>query len=75
MENRCGDRLASVSVYGSTQDVVGNTIPGARSGYQSPAQRGKASSLASTTNLASSAGGFLDYGGAAGSQTKLVPRR
>lgn len=28
MENRCGDRMATPSVYGRTQDVVGNSIPG-----------------------------------------------
>ena len=28
MENKCGDRLAIPSVYGRTQDVVGNSIPG-----------------------------------------------
>jgi len=28
MENKCGDRLALPSVYGRTQDVVGNSIPG-----------------------------------------------
>ena len=28
MENRCGDRMATPSVFGRTQDVVGNSIPG-----------------------------------------------
>lgn len=28
MENKCGDRLATPSVYGRTQDIVGNSIPG-----------------------------------------------
>jgi len=28
MENKCGDRLAAPSVYGRTQDIVGNSIPG-----------------------------------------------
>jgi len=30
MENRCSDELAHPSIYGRTQDVVGNSIPGAR---------------------------------------------
>lgn len=28
MENKCGDRLASPSVYGRSNDVLGNSIPG-----------------------------------------------
>ena len=28
MENKCGDKMALPSVYGRTQDVVGNSIPG-----------------------------------------------
>ena len=28
MENKCGDRLALPSVYGRTDDVLGNSIPG-----------------------------------------------
>jgi hypothetical protein len=28
MENKCGERLATPSVYGRTQDIVGNSIPG-----------------------------------------------
>ncbi len=28
MENKCGDRLATPSVYGRRQDIVGNSIPG-----------------------------------------------
>jgi hypothetical protein len=28
MENKCGDRLATPSVYGRTEDIVGNSIPG-----------------------------------------------
>jgi hypothetical protein len=28
MENRCGDRLATPSVFGRTEDVLGNSIPG-----------------------------------------------
>lgn len=29
MENKCSDELAQPSIYGRTQDVVGNSIPGA----------------------------------------------
>ena len=28
MENKCGDRQAMPSVYGRTQDTMGNSIPG-----------------------------------------------
>jgi hypothetical protein len=35
MENKCGDRMAVPSVYGRTQDVVGNSIPGFATGYKS----------------------------------------
>jgi len=28
MENRCGDRLATPSVYGRSNDVLGNSVPG-----------------------------------------------
>ena len=30
MENRCSDQLAQPSIYGSTQDSVGNVVPGMR---------------------------------------------
>lgn len=33
MENKCGDRLATPSVYGRTSDIVGNSIPGASGGF------------------------------------------
>jgi len=33
MENKCGDRLAAPSVYGRTNDVMGNSIPGFKDGY------------------------------------------
>ena len=33
MENKCGDRAATPSVYGRTQDAVGNSIPGFAEGY------------------------------------------
>ena len=34
MENKCGDRLAMPSVYGRTEDVVGNSIPGFSNDYR-----------------------------------------
>mmetsp|Transcript_11981 Transcript_11981/g.15624 ORF Transcript_11981/g.15624 Transcript_11981/m.15624 type:complete len:171 (+) Transcript_11981:345-857(+) len=33
MENKCGDRLAMPSVYGRTEDIVGNSIPGFSKDY------------------------------------------
>jgi len=33
MENKCGDRVATPSVYGRTEDAVGNSIPGFAEGY------------------------------------------
>ena len=33
MENRCGDQLATPSVFGRTEDVLGNSIPGFADGY------------------------------------------
>lgn len=33
MENKCGDRLATPSVYGRSNDVMGNSIPGFKDGY------------------------------------------
>lgn len=33
MENKCGDRLAAPSVYGRSNDVMGNSIPGFKDGY------------------------------------------
>jgi hypothetical protein len=33
MENKCGDWQAPPSIYGRTEDVVGNSIPGFRKGY------------------------------------------
>ena len=35
MENKCGDKLALPSVYGRTQDTVGNSIPGFATSYRS----------------------------------------
>ena len=33
MENRCGDQMATPSVFGRTEDVLGNSIPGFTEGY------------------------------------------
>jgi len=35
MENRCGDRQATASVFGRTEDIVGNSIPGLTSSSNS----------------------------------------
>ena len=54
MENRCGDRLALPSVYGRTEDVLGNSIPGFKEGYAwSPSS--------SSTSMSASMGGFPAY--------------
>jgi hypothetical protein len=50
MENKCGDKLAMPSVYGRTQDIVGNSIPGFTS-----------TSPYSTASLNAQAGGFPSY--------------
>lgn len=50
MENKCGDKLAMPSVYGRTQDIVGNSIPGFSS-----------ASPYSTATLNAQAGGFPSY--------------
>lgn len=52
MENKCGDRLATPSVYGRTNDSMGNSIPGFKEGSWSP---GGSSSVSAST------GGFPTY--------------
>lgn len=53
MENKCGDRLATPSVYGRQNDVMGNSIPGFKEGYAwGP---GESSSMSAAT------GGFPAY--------------
>lgn len=53
MENKCGDRMATPSVYGRQNDVVGNSIPGFKDGFAwGP---GESSSLSAVT------GGFPSY--------------
>jgi hypothetical protein len=55
MENKCGDRLATPSVYGRQQDIVGNSIPGFKSGS------GTDYSQPQTSSITASTGGFLPY--------------
>jgi hypothetical protein len=48
MENKCSDRLAIPSVYGRTEDAVGNSIPGFNGGrYTSGVESSSSSNLAS----------------------------
>lgn len=51
MENKCGDRMAIPSVYGRSQDVVGNSIPG----FSTARAASEGKSLDNT-------GGFPSYG-------------
>jgi len=55
MENKCGDALAMPSVYGRTQDQVGNSIPGFAGGRYPSSMVGNGSS--SINDL----GGFPAY--------------
>lgn len=58
MENMCSDvRLAAPSVYGRTEDTVGNSIPGFKGGRYPSAVPGDASSL----NASPMVGGFPSY--------------
>jgi hypothetical protein len=51
MENKCSDRLAIPSVYGRTEDAVGNSIPGFNGGfYTSGLPSSSSSSLAAELN-------------------------
>ena len=56
MENKCGDRMATASVFGRTEDTVGNSVPGFNGGKY-PGVGGGTSGLA-----AAETGGFLSYG-------------
>jgi len=58
MENKCGDKMATPSVFGRTSDVVGNSIPGV-----SPELRESKSSASSNSmsSLSSEVGGFPSY--------------
>jgi hypothetical protein len=53
MENKCGDRMALPSVYGRTQDVVGNSIPGFAGGAYGL--------TGESLNLSAEVGGFPKY--------------
>jgi hypothetical protein len=66
MENRCGDRLASASVFGRQEDSVGNSVPGFDKGY-------KGGGTGGSLNVGA-VGGFPSYGGGGGQGTKLLPR-
>jgi len=56
MENKCGDRMAIPSVYGRTEDTVGNSIPGFNGGYY-PSVGGGTGSLSASPDI----GGFPSY--------------
>jgi len=55
MENKCGDRQAMASVYGRTEDVLGNSIPGFNGGRYTT-QMG-----ADNSKMIAEAGGFPAY--------------
>jgi hypothetical protein len=51
MENKCGDRLATPSVFGRTTDSMGNSIPGFKEGSWTPG----------SSSVSASTGGFPTY--------------
>merc|ERR1711935_423417 len=54
MENKCSDTLMAIpSVYGRTQDVTGNSIPGFKQGY--------ALSPGESSSMSAAVGGFPKY--------------
>jgi len=54
MENKCSDvRMAMPSVYGRTEDVTGNSIPGFKQGY--------AWNSADSSSMSAAVGGFPKY--------------
>jgi len=55
MENKCGDRMATASVFGRTEDTVGNSVPGFNGGKYSGVGGGTSGITAAET------GGFLSY--------------
>mmetsp|Transcript_32865 Transcript_32865/g.37396 ORF Transcript_32865/g.37396 Transcript_32865/m.37396 type:complete len:180 (+) Transcript_32865:176-715(+) len=58
MENKCSDTLMAIpSVYGRTEDVVGNSIPGRAKPNTAIQMGGASASLASTPSI----GGFPKY--------------
>lgn len=52
MENKCGDRMATPSVFGRQDDVLGNSIPGFKEGYFDSA---------SSSSMNANVGGFPAY--------------
>jgi hypothetical protein len=54
MENRCGDALAMPSVYGRTNDSVGNSIPGFK-------QSQYPSAVGGSSSISAQVGGFPKY--------------
>lgn len=56
MENKCGDRLATPSVYGRTEDVLGNSIPGVAS------DRFANNGPMGGSSIIEAGGGFPNYG-------------
>jgi len=52
MENKCGDRMATPSVFGRQDDVLGNSIPGFKEGYFDSA---------SSSSMSANVGGFPAY--------------
>lgn len=53
MENKCGDRMATASVYGRTNDSMGNSVPGFKDGYAWGPNQG--------TTISAATGGFPTY--------------
>lgn len=53
MENKCGDQLAMPSVYGRSNDVMGNSVPGFKEGY--------AWGPGSSSSMSTAVGGFPTY--------------
>jgi hypothetical protein len=56
MENKCGDQLAMPSVYGRTEDAMGNSIPGFAGGFYSSRMSSSAISSSSADT-----GGLPNY--------------
>lgn len=52
MENKCGDRLATPSVFGRQDDIMGNSIPGFKAGYFSEG---------GSSSMSAQVGGFPTY--------------
>jgi len=59
MENKCGDRMAAVSVYGRSNDIAGNSIPG----FSGGTDRFPGAVPGGTGALSAQAGGFPAYTG------------